>query len=131
MASWKRTCDTCRAYLPAWCPPHHLEMRITHAALPFVALLFAAACLVFAFRRLPLPYGLFALLSLLLPLVEPARGQPLYSYHRFVLVVFPLFMALASLLSRRRAILITWIVISCLLMLYLTSAAAIGAGGVE
>ena len=50
-----------------------------------------------AWRRFGAPYGLFAALSLLLPLSVPSERWPLLSIPRFGLVVFPLFLALAHL----------------------------------
>jgi hypothetical protein len=50
---------------------------------------------VVAWRRLGPPYGLFAALSLALPLSVPSERWPLLSIPRFGLVVFPFFLALA------------------------------------
>jgi hypothetical protein len=58
--------------------------------------LFAVLAVV-AWRRFGAPYGLFATLSLLIPLSVPSERWPLLSMPRFGLVVFPLFMALAHL----------------------------------
>jgi Mannosyltransferase (PIG-V) len=69
-------------------------------------LAFAAlfVCLVvLAWKRLGAPYGLFAGLSLALPLSVPASDFPLLSIQRFGLAVFPFFLALATLGSRPRA----------------------------
>ena len=57
---------------------------------------FAVLTLV-AWRRLGPPYGLFAALSLLVPLSVPSERWPLLSLPRFGLVVFPFFLALATL----------------------------------
>jgi hypothetical protein len=67
----------------------------------FLALLFAAALLVVCWRRLPASYTVFALVSLLLPLSYPTHSTPLLSLPRFVLVDFPLFIALAVVLVKR------------------------------
>jgi hypothetical protein len=101
-------------------PGHRLEVVFARALLPFGALVIAVICLVLVFRRLPLQYGVYGLLALLVPLFEPSRLVPLYSVHRFVLVVFPLFMGLAVVLERRRWLF--WVVAgaSFALMLYLT-----------
>jgi len=114
-------------------PVHELQLAIARLLLPFAALLFASFCLVVVFRRLPLPYGVYALLALLLPLSQPSSNLPLYSFHRFVVVVFPLFIALALTLERRRAVLWTFAVTSFVLMLYFTvcfTSAGSGARGV-
>jgi mannosyltransferase PIG-V len=63
---------------------------------------------VVAWRRLGAPYGLFVLGSLLIPLTFPAHGYPLLSMPRFTLVLFPAFIAAATLTrdpQRERAVL--------------------------
>jgi hypothetical protein len=55
-----------------------------------------------AWRRFGAPYGLFALLSLAVALSVPSSRWPLLSLPRFGLVVFPFFLALASLGGRPR-----------------------------
>jgi hypothetical protein len=56
---------------------------------------------VIAWRQFGAPYGLFAALSLALPLGTPSSRWPLLSLPRFGLVVFPFFLALAWLGGRR------------------------------
>jgi hypothetical protein len=48
-------------------------------------------------RRFGAPYGLFAALSLAIPLSVPSERWPLLSMPRFGLVIFPFFLALAAL----------------------------------
>lgn len=48
-----------------------------------------------AWRRLPAAYSLYSLTALMLPLSFPATDQPLESLPRFMLVLFPLWIALA------------------------------------
>jgi hypothetical protein len=67
----------------------------------FLALLFAVAVFIVCWRRLPSAYTVFAAVSLLLPLAYPTHGTPLLSFPRFVLVDFPLFIALALLVEKR------------------------------
>jgi hypothetical protein len=67
------------------------------------ALVLFAALTVVAWRRFGAPYGLFAALSLALPLSVPSERWPLLSLPRFGLVVFPLFLALAWLGRTPRA----------------------------
>ena len=67
------------------------------------ALVLFAALTVVAWRRFGAPYGLFAAVSLAIPLSYPSERWPLLSLPRFGLVVFPLFMALAALGGRPRA----------------------------
>jgi Mannosyltransferase (PIG-V) len=55
-----------------------------------------------AWRRFGAPYGLFAALSLAIPLSVPSERWPLLSLPRFGLVVFPFFLALAALGERSR-----------------------------
>jgi hypothetical protein len=73
---------------------------INLAQLAFLVLF--AGLTVVAWRRFGAPYGLFAALSLAIPLSVPSERWPLLSIQRFGLVVFPLFMALAVLGSRPR-----------------------------
>ena len=69
--------------------------------LGFLALFVVLA--VIAWREFGAPYGLFAALSLALPLSVPSSRWPLLSLPRFGLVVFPFFLALAWIGGRRRA----------------------------
>jgi hypothetical protein len=69
-------------------------------ALAFLVLFLALT--VVAWRRFGAPYGLFAALSLAIPLSVPSERWPLLSLPRFGLVVFPLFLALAALGGRPR-----------------------------
>ena len=54
-----------------------------------------AVLTVVAWRRFGAPYGLFAALSLAIPLSVPSERWPLLSLPRFGLVVFPFFLVLA------------------------------------
>jgi Mannosyltransferase (PIG-V) len=67
----------------------------------FIALVLAVVLLAVCWRRLPIAYTAFAAASLLLPLCYPTPETPLLSMPRFVLVDFPLFIALAVLVVRR------------------------------
>lgn len=68
--------------------------------LAFTALFLGLAAL--AWRRFGAPYGVFALVSLAIPLSFPAERFPLLSMSRFGLVVFPLVLVLAALGARQR-----------------------------
>ncbi len=68
-----------------------------------VALALCAVLTVVAWKRVGAPYGLFAALSLAIPLSLPSSRWPLLSLPRFALVIFPLFMALAVIGARPRA----------------------------
>jgi hypothetical protein len=69
----------------------------------FGSLVFGVVACVGVFRRLPLAYGAWVAVSLLLPLSEPVRPQPLMSLPRFLAVLFPIFMWLAVWCEERRA----------------------------
>jgi hypothetical protein len=69
----------------------------------FGSLVFGVAACIGVFRRLPLAYGVWVAVSLLLPLSEPVRPQPLMSLPRFLAVLFPIFMWLAVWCEERRA----------------------------
>ncbi|MDX6436543.1 MAG: hypothetical protein QOK34_1377 [Gaiellaceae bacterium] len=56
---------------------------------------------VVAWRRLGAAYGVFAAVSLAIPLSYPSSRWPLLSLPRFGLVIFPLFLALATLTADR------------------------------
>ena len=68
-------------------------------ALAFLVLFLALT--VVAWRRFGAPYGLFAALSLAIPLSYPSSRWPLLSLPRFGLVIFPLFLALAAVTAAR------------------------------
>jgi hypothetical protein len=61
----------------------------------FGFLVFAAAAVWGALRRLPPAYGVWIAVALLLPLSFPVGPQPLMSLPRFLAVLFPIFMWLA------------------------------------
>jgi hypothetical protein len=61
-----------------------------------------AALTTITWRRFGAPYGLFAALSLAIPLSVPSERWPLLSLPRFGLTVFPFFLALAALGGRPR-----------------------------
>jgi hypothetical protein len=79
-------------------PARTLALNVQQLA--FTLLFLGLAAL--AWRRFGAPYGLFALVSLAIPLSFPAERFPLLSMSRFGLVVFPLVLALAALGARRR-----------------------------
>jgi hypothetical protein len=79
-------------------------------------LLVSVPLLVIALRVLPLAYGVYVLAALALPLSYPVAAQPLMSLPRFLVVLFPLSMALAAWLSSRPRTRVTVLVVSASLM---------------
>jgi hypothetical protein len=67
-------------------------------------LVLAVAALVVCFRRLPVEYGVFAILALLVSIASQTRLQPLEGVDRYTLTIFPLWMAAGAWLSARRAV---------------------------
>jgi hypothetical protein len=87
-----------------WAPVQDADpIRVATLNLEMLAflVLFVALALI-AWRRFGAPYGLFAVLSLAIPLSVPSERWPLLSLPRFGLTIFPLFLALASLGGRPR-----------------------------
>jgi hypothetical protein len=86
-----------------WVPPgadHSHAIAVNVEAL--VALVLLIALTVVAWRRFGAPYGLFAAVSVAIPLSLPSDRWPLLSMLRFGLVIFPVFLALAALGGRPR-----------------------------
>jgi hypothetical protein len=90
-------------------------------ALALIALLVAVALLAMTARRMKLPYMVYGLASLVAPLFYPTPLQPLFSMPRFVVVVFPVFLALALLTQRLPATRIALLAGSTLALVLLTS----------
>jgi hypothetical protein len=81
--------------------------------------LLAIPLLIYGLIKLPLEYSIFPLLLFLPPLFSPSTIHPLMSMSRFVIVMFPLFIALA-LLTRRQIAFMLALVPSCVLLALLT-----------
>ena len=79
---------------PSGAAPMHAA-AVNVEGLAYLALF--ATLTVVVWRRFGAPYGLFAALSLALPLSVPSERWPLLSLPRFGLVVFPFFLALAAI----------------------------------
>lgn len=77
-----------------------------------------AALGVVAWRRIGVPYGLYVLGSVALPLAVYSNKAPLLSVQRFVIVAFPAFMALATVVRSRRATLVTAAILAAGLVTY-------------
>ena len=71
-----------------------------HNVMLFGFLVGAVALLIGALRRLPLAYGVYAVLATCLAVSFPVATEPLTSLPRYLVVVFPLPMALALWLAR-------------------------------
>jgi hypothetical protein len=78
-----------------------LQSDVIANALEFTGFAVAVAMLVACWRRLPAAYTLYAVAALLVPLLYSTEARPLYSVPRFVVVIFPLFMATAAALLPR------------------------------
>ena len=111
-------------------PGGYAEIKLVLMVFPVLALAFAVTAIALGWRRLPAAYTLFAVLSVAFPLFFPSGLMPLWSYPRFVLVVFPLFITLAMVLKGRPVL--RWVIVatSFALMLWLAGAFAIGTGAV-
>ena len=86
-----------------WVPPgadHSHAIAVNVEALIALALLVVLT--VVAWRRFGAPFGLFAAVSIAIPLSLPSDRWPLLSMPRFGLVIFPVFLALAVLGGRPR-----------------------------
>ena len=83
-------------YWTAVSPADSVPVRTAAINLELLAfLVLFVALTVLAWRRFGAPYGLFATLSLAIPLSVPSSRWPLLSLPRFGLAIFPLFLALA------------------------------------
>jgi hypothetical protein len=78
----------------------------------------AVAALVVVFRRLPFGYGAYAFLALLVIIASETRIQPLYGVDRYMLTVFPLWMAAGACLSGHRVLWSVLLVGATLLTFY-------------
>lgn len=90
----------------------HLELLDLAVAIAVVALG------VVAWRRIGPAYGVYALVSVALPLSFVSDKTPLWSMQRFAIVVFPAFMALGSLVRGRRATLVVTTILAAWLAVY-------------
>ena len=93
--------------------------------LPFVALVAAVIVLVLAWRRVPAAYNAWTLAVIALPLMSPMRGIALFSFPRFLLMAFPLFLGAALLTAHRPVVRWTLIVVSVLLLAWLSASFAL------
>ena len=73
---------------------------------------------VVAWRRIGPAYGLYTLTSVAIPLTFVSDKVPLWSMQRFAVVVFPAFMALATMVRSRRAVVVTATILAAGLCVY-------------
>jgi hypothetical protein len=73
---------------------------------------------VVAWRRIGAAYGLYTLASVAIPLTFVSDKVPLWSMQRFAVVAFPAFMALATVVRSRRAVLVTAAILGAWLGVY-------------
>jgi hypothetical protein len=64
-------------------------------------LLLAGVILVSCLRRLPLEYGAYGAMALMMCVSSPVVQQPLVSLDRYVLTIFPLYMAAGTWIAKR------------------------------
>ena len=98
-----------------------LRQASAHEALNLGLLLLTGALLLYGLRRLPFAYTLYAAPHLLLIATRQTTASPLASASRYVLVLFPAFVALA-LLGRHRRLHSSWLLLSTLLLAFLLTA---------
>jgi Mannosyltransferase (PIG-V) len=92
--------------------PFHDQWLTLGNLTAFIALILALVLLAVCWRRLPSAYTVLAVVTLLLPLGYPTHATPLLSFPRFLLVDFPVFIALAVVLARRPVL--RWAVLAAL-----------------
>ncbi len=73
---------------------------------------------VVAWRWIGAPYGLYVLVSVALPLAVYSDKDPLLSLQRFVIVAFPAFMALATVVRSRKATIVAAAILAAGLAVY-------------
>lgn len=84
-----------------------------------VALLGAIVLALYGLRRLPLMYALYALPYLALLASRQSAAAPLESVARYVVVLFPCFLALAALLAPRRYLAAGFLLVTLMLQVVL------------
>jgi Mannosyltransferase (PIG-V) len=89
-----------------------------HNLMLLAFLLAAVPLFVLALRVLPLAYGVYAIAALALPLSYPVPAQPLMSLPRFLVVLFPLSIALAVWLAAHPRARVPALATSALLMAF-------------
>jgi hypothetical protein len=101
------------------------DVAADHNLMLVAFLLAAVPAVIGVLRVLPLAYGVYVLIALALPLSYPVASQPLMSLPRFLVVLFPLGIWLASWLARhpraqRPALLLSAALMACFLAQFAT-----------
>ena len=89
-----------------------------HNLLLMAFLVAALVAIAGVLRRLPLAYGVYAIVALALPLSYPVTAQPLMSLPRFLVVLFPLSIWLAGWLTAHPRAQRPALILSALLMAF-------------
>jgi hypothetical protein len=128
LVSWQGVLEAARGARELLWPPSQSAHPVLSAYFPPTAnvlglpfLVFALGTLAAGIRRLPVAYTGYAVVSLLFYLSFPIRVAPLLSLPRFLVVVFPLFVALAAATERRRRLQAVIIVVLVLGLVLLTA----------
>ncbi|MDA8068946.1 MAG: mannosyltransferase family protein [Actinomycetota bacterium] len=103
--AWEGLRQLIQGPVPPYHVPPYAQTTISAALQDIYLFLFLAGGLVglvFVLLELGAAYGLYTLTMFILALADPVRLQPLASLPRFELVIFPLFIWAARLLTRTR-----------------------------
>lgn len=105
---------------PTWATLTSYPVRLSFAEYESLDIMMAfvgIALIVYTWRALPIEYSSWVTIMFVLPLFSPSTVHPLMSVPRFLLVLFPLFIALAILLRWRGAFLAVLIPSSVFMLL--------------
>jgi hypothetical protein len=97
-------------FVALWDAFHHPH------AISFVFLLIAIPAVVGVVHRLPMAYGLYVIAAIAVAISYPAKGDPLLSLPRFLVVLFPLGMWLAVWLTEHPRLRLPYLLLSALVM---------------
>ncbi len=96
-----------------------LEANVAANPIEFVAMVAAIVFLVACWRRLPVAFTAYAFVTMIFPLLFPDAARPFSSMPRFLLTIFPFFVALAVSLEGRRVA--KWVVVGIFVVLLIPS----------